>query len=217
MLPRSRISRNFSRLLASNRVERLLKADDTNLDDAATIRLSQKGDREAFGRLVIKYQDGLYNAVYRMTGRREDAADIVQETFLKAYRAIGSFRGGSAIYTWLYQIAVNTVISKHRRDAVRKESKKIPLGGRDGSAVVDPDDGRPEPDVLAQQAELGRRIEQAIAELDEDHRIVVVLKDVEGFDYEQIAQIVGCPRGTVKSRLHRARLKLRERLTTLVE
>ena len=194
-----------------------MKADDTNLDDAATIRLSQEGDREAFGRLVIKYQDGLYNAVYRMTGRREDAADIVQETFLKAYRAIGRFRGGSTVYTWLYQIAVNTVISKRRHDTARKESKKIPLSGRDGSAVVDTADRRPGPDVLAQQAELGRRIEQAIAELDEDQRIVVVLKDIEGLDYEQIAQIVGCPRGTVKSRLHRARLRLRERLTILEE
>ena len=188
-----------------------------NPDDAALIRLAQRGDREAFGRLMVKHQDRVFNAVYRMTGRYEDAADIVQDTFLKAFRAIGSFHEGAGLYTWLFRIAVNTVISKRRKDTVRKEKQKVSIGaGDEDSPANDPPSRNPGPERLAENAETGRRIEQAIAELDEEHRIVVMLKDLEGFDYHQIGQMLGCPDGTVKSRLHRARLQLRAALGDLI-
>lgn len=194
-------------------VEKLLSGQGNSLDDAILIRRSQQGDRRAFGEIVTKYQDRLHNAACRMTNNREDAADIVQETFLKAFGAIDGFKGGSSLYTWLYQIAVNTMISLRRRRKVRKEDKKVPLITDDNTRVcVDPPDRHPGPEEKTLQAELRGRIERAIAELDEEHRILVVLKDIEGLDYEQISRIVGCPRGTVKSRLHRARLKLRDAL-----
>lgn len=188
-----------------------------NPDEAVLLRRSQRGDREAFGQLVIHYQNSLFNAVFRMCGNQDDAADIVQETFLKAFRAIRDFRGRAAFYTWLLQIAMNTTISQRRRDLVRKESKKLslsPVGEQ--ASPVDPADKQPGPDSRAQQAEVGRRITEAIDQLDHEHRIVVVLKDIEGLGYEQIAQVLGCPRGTVKSRLHRARLELRAALGDLI-
>lgn len=185
----------------------------TTPDAATLIRRSKQGDCEAFGQLVLQHQDRLFNAVYRMVGRYEDAADIAQEAFLKAFKAIDRFREDAAFYTWLFQIAVNTVMSKRRKDMVRKESQKVPLDPRnEDAAPAQLASGNPGPEALAQNAELGENIHKAIGQLEEEYRLIVVLKDIEGFDYKEIAEMLGCPHGTVKSRLHRARLQLREAL-----
>jgi len=188
-----------------------------DLDEPALIRRCKAGDTDAFGSLVAHYEGRVFNAVLRMTGRREDAADIVQETFLKAFRAMASFREDAAFYTWLFQIAVNTVMSRRRKDVVRKQAQHVSLEATDAQdPPLQVPNGHRGPERLAQDAELGRRIEQAINELDDEYRLVVVLKDIEGCDYQQIADMIGCAKGTVKSRLHRARLLLRAALADWV-
>ncbi len=186
-------------------------------DDDLVAR-ARDGDVAAFGKLVERYQDALFNGISRMVGQREDAEDLAQEVFVKAFRSIRRFEGRSSFYTWLYSIAVNAVISHRRKLGARRRQDTFSLdaaGGDDRPLdLADPADA---PDVVSQQHELGERIERAIAQLDDDHRTIVVLRDIEGFDYETIGTMLGCPQGTVKSRLHRARLALREQLEDMVE
>jgi RNA polymerase sigma-70 factor (ECF subfamily) len=171
------------------------------------------GDGAAFGALVERYQDRLYNAVYRLVGSAEDARDLLQDTFVKAYENLGTFRGGSSLYTWLFRIAVNTSLS-HRR---KRKWLQVGSGG-------DGDDPAPAPDAAAQDpsdrlvaAETEALVQQALDSLDDDHRTVVVLRDIQHCDYHEIAEILEVPTGTVKSRLHRARLILRDRLKPLLK
>ena len=176
---------------------------------------AQRGDALAFGELVTRHQDALFNGICRMVGQREDAEDLAQEVFLKAYRHIARFEGRSSFYTWLYSIAINVVISHRRKLGSRRRQATFSLDGGDDRPFDVADDAAT-PDVASQHHELGERIEQAIAQLDDEHRNIVVLGDIEGFDYEEIGELLGCPQGTVKSRLHRARLALREQLKDLV-
>ncbi len=184
-------------------------------DDLVT--KARRGDVAAFGDLVARHQDALFNGICRMVGQREDAEDLAQEVFLKAYRHIARFEGRSSFYTWLYSIAINVVISHRRKLGARRRKSTVSLDARDGDRSFDVADDAATPDVASQHHELGDRIEQAIAQLDDEHRTIVVLRDIEGFDYEHIGKLLGCPQGTVKSRLHRARLALREQLKDLVE
>lgn len=186
--------------------------------DERLVAQAQRGDAAAFGRLVVRHQDALYNGISRLVGRREDAEDLAQDTFVKAFRNIAGFQGRSKFYTWLYSIAMNVVISHRRRVGVRRRVPHLSLSeSHEGDGARDVADGRSDPpDVPAQRAETAERIELAIAELDDDYRAVVVLRDIEGFDYATIAELIQCPQGTVKSRLHRARLALRDTLKDLV-
>lgn len=176
---------------------------------------------KAFGSLVAKYQDRLFNVMLRMTGDSEEAADLSQEAFVRAMEKIADFRGQSQFYTWLFRIAINLAISRRRRAARVK------------FASLSPDPEFPEDQASALMAELAsdresdpvdqaidnetqRRVLEAIGALDEDYRAVVVLRDIEDMDYEQIAAVLSLPMGTVKSRLHRARLMLREKLSKFV-
>jgi len=173
----------------------------------------------AFGRLVERYQDALFNGIYRMVSRREDAEDLAQETFVRAFKAIASFKGRSSFYTWLYSIAINLVIS-HRRKNSTAAGRANPLsldhlGNGDGRPLELPSRSE-HPDEAAQRHEHHQRVHDAIARLAPDHRAVVVLRDIEGFDCQTVAELLGCPVGTVKSRLHRARLALREQLKDLL-
>lgn len=185
--------------------------------DEVLVAKARRGDARAFGLLVERYQDALFNGICRMVGQREDAEDLAQEVFLKAYRHIASFEGRSSLYTWLYSIAINVVISHRRRTGSRRRLNPISLHeGGEGERPLEVADRSATPDVLSEHHELGERIEQAIAQLDDEQRTIVVLRDIEGFDYEEIGTLLGCPQGTVKSRLHRARLVLRERLKDLL-
>jgi len=187
-------------------------------DDAILVAQAQRGDAGAFGRLVERYQDALFNGIYRMVSQREDAEDLAQEAFVKAFRGIASFEGRSSIYTWLYSIAINLVISFRRKTGSTRRLNPLPLHeGSDGSGWrLDVADDCEPPDGAAERRELRERIEQAIQDLDDDYRLVVVMRDIEGFDYDTIAELLGCPQGTVKSRLHRARVVLREQLKDLL-
>jgi RNA polymerase sigma-70 factor (ECF subfamily) len=168
-----------------------------------------------FPALVEEYQHKLFNVVLRMTGNQDDALDIVQDVFLKAYRSLRDFKGQASVYTWLYRIAVNTALSFRRSAATQMARSSISIDdnprGDDDSKRDVPDESY-EASSSVQQKEAKARISQAIAELDAELRAVVVLRDIEGLPYEEIAKILEVPKGTVKSRLHRGRLELRDKL-----
>jgi len=178
-------------------------------DDQSLIDACRAGKTEAFGVLVSRYQARLYPTVFRLTGCAEDAQDLLQDAFLRAYEKLERFHGESSFYTWIYRIAVNLALSDRRKR--RHESSS--------GLAVDPADARGEDDpaVPLERAERDGRIQEALGALAPDHRAVVVMKEYDGLRYEEIGAILGVPVGTVRSRLHRARCELRERLRALVE
>ena len=179
-------------------------------DDHRLIAECLQGDTAAFGVLVHRHQDRLYNSVYRMVGNAEDAYDVVQEAFLNAYQSLESFKGDSLFFTWLYRIAVNTAISlKRKQRAV--VSIDTARNGAQGIEPPDPSD-LSRPGHAMEQAEQQRRIQAALSRLSPEHRAVLVMKDMEGQKYENMAEVLQVPIGTIRSRLHRARLELRELL-----
>lgn len=188
-------------------------------DDSALVEASRRGDMQAFAALASRYQDRLYNMVYRMCGRRADADELTQEVLVRAIEGIREFRGNSGFYTWLFRIAANLVISHRRRGG---RIKFHALGGGEG-----PDDQATPlaammqnceacPHGQASSAETNLRVAAALEELDDEFRLVTILRDVEDMDYAQIAQVLDVPVGTVKSRLHRARSILRDKLADLI-
>jgi len=185
-------------------------------DESELIELCRSGDRAAFGDLVRAHEQRVYNLAYRLTNDPQDAEDVTQEAFLKAYRNIARFEGTSSFYTWIYRITVNAVVSRRRYRAVRPAT--VPLSSPNGGEhpTLPPDASQPDPADEAHRADVRRVVEGAIARLDEDHRVLVVLRDIEGRDYQEIAEILDCPRGTVKSRLHRARRMLRDLLAPVL-
>jgi RNA polymerase sigma-70 factor (ECF subfamily) len=178
-------------------------------DDHVVIADCLAGKTAAFGALVGRYQDRLYNTVFRLVDNAEDALDVVQEAFLHAYQSLESFKGDSQFFTWLYRIAVNTAISHKRKRRI-----VVRLDGRNGEAGLEPldpsEDNRP--GHALEQAEQEQRVHRALARLSPEHKAVLVMKELEGQKYEEIAEALGVPIGTVRSRLHRARLELRELL-----
>jgi len=188
----------------------------SSLEDDRLVDRCQDGDLEAFNKLVLKYQDRVFDTVYRMVADYEDARDLAQDCFLKAFLAIGEFRGQSSFYTWLFRIAVNCALSQRRR-AARQERYVVAhyeTPEELGPAAAS-EDG--DPSRLVQQEEERATVIEALRCLDPDHRAVIVLKDIEGVDYGQMAEILECPRGTVKSRVHRARQALRRELVRLMQ
>lgn len=186
---------------------RCLPVDTTVNEDSVLIQDTLRGSPVAFGRLVEKYQDRLYNTMLHFVGDAEETLDVVQEAFIHAYLNLKSFQGESAFYTWLYRIAFNIAATYHRR---KKPVESIDrLRAEMGHETVDPGHS---PTSRAEREERSQRVRQVIATLSEDHRAVLVLRDLGGYTYEEIAQILDIPIGTVRSRLHRARLELREKL-----
>jgi RNA polymerase sigma-70 factor (ECF subfamily) len=177
-------------------------------DDQRLIAECLRGHTAAFGELVHRYQDRLYNTVYRLLANAEDAQDVVQDAFIHAYQSLNSFKGDSRFFTWLYRIAVNTAISWKRKQRVvlrlqLEHDKGLAMEPADPSEVHQP--GR-----ALEQAEEERRIQTALNQVSPEHRAVLILKDMEGQKYEAMAEILRVPIGTIRSRLHRARLELRE-------
>lgn len=182
-------------------------SDDALRTDASLIDQALAGRSEAFGQLVLKYQDRLFNAIVHTVGNAEDARDVVQEAFVRAFLKLDSFQRQSSFSTWLYRIAFNTAMSQRRR--------RRPMASTDQAREnyhVEPIDDQGDPAHIADSAERCRQVREAIAQLAEDHRAVVVLRDMEDYDYETIAEILDLPVGTVRSRLHRARLQLKNTL-----
>lgn len=155
-----------------------------------------------------RYQDRLFNAVYHVVDNAEDAQDVVQEAFLNAFQSLHSFKGDSEFYTWLYRIAFNTAISLKRKYRVALSIDAT----RNGESLHEPLDASEfsQPGHALEQAEQERCVHEALSRLSPEHRAVLVLKDMEGQKYETMAEILQVPIGTIRSRLHRARLELRE-------
>ena len=175
-------------------------------DDRRLIADTLAGRPAAFGELVRKYQDRVFNLAARILGNPEDAADAAQEAFLHAYQALPNFKGDSEFFTWLYRIAFNAAVSQKRK---RRPVGRLEYGGEGGAAEPpDPASIDPPPPAVERQEEVAV-LTAALARLSPDHRAVLVLKDIDGLMYEEIAVVVGVPVGTVRSRIHRARLELR--------
>jgi RNA polymerase sigma-70 factor (ECF subfamily) len=172
-------------------------------------------DEEAFGEIVRLYGDKVFNLVYRMLGSRAEADDIAQEVFITVFKTIDTFRGEAKFSTWLLRIAANQ--SKNRLKYLARRATEP--DGLDGGGALDvasvphamPLSGQVDgPDVLAEAAELDGLLQRGIAELDEEQRLLIILRDVEEMSYEEIGEVTGLPEGTIKSRLHRARMALKE-------
>ncbi|MHB1422086.1 MAG: sigma-70 family RNA polymerase sigma factor [Gemmataceae bacterium] len=179
-------------------------------DEQRLIAECLQGNTDAFGELVRRYQDRLFKSVYRLVENTEDAEDVVQEAFLNAYQSLDGFKGDSLFFTWLYRIAINTAISHKRKHRVLARLEI----GREDKPAMEPFDPSAEsrPEHALEQAEQETRVRQALARLSPDHRAVLVMKDLEEQKYETMAEILQVPIGTIRSRLHRARLELRELL-----
>lgn len=181
-----------------------------SVDDQRLIAECLAGHTEAFGELVCRYQRRLFNTVYRLLGNAEDAHDVVQESFLNAFQSLKSFKGEALFFTWLYRIAINTAITwRRKRQAL--VSLKISHGEMEVTDLVDESDSS-QPSFSLEQAEEERRLHRILNRLSAEHRTVLVLKDIEGQKYDAMAEILQVPVGTIRSRLHRARLELRELL-----
>lgn len=183
-------------------------------DDRQLIATCLGGHRDAFGELVSRYQARLYNAAIRLVDNPEDAADVVQDAFLNAYQSLHTFKGDAEFFTWLYRIAFNTAISQKRK---KRATISLDSVGPDGG--IDPDDPSEyiKPGAALERSEEETELQNAMTRLSQEHREVLVLKDIEGMKYEEIAEILGVPIGTIRSRLHRARLELRQLLETTDE
>jgi len=192
----------------------------TPSEEAELIERCQKGDLAAYDGLVLAFQDRVFNVCWRMCGSRTDAEDFTQEAFVKAFQSLGRFDGRSRFYTWLFRIAANLVISARRkRTRTAAVSIDSTTGETDGSRsrpLADRiDSGEMGPDDRAAAREQQSLVLAALASLDEEQRCIVTLRDLESLGYSEIADILNVPVGTVKSRLHRARLALRQKLMPL--
>ena len=192
------------------------------------LKKAQNGDRPAYGQLVVTYQDRLYNAILRMVGDVEEARELTQEAFTRGLMKLNSFRGDSSPYTWLFRIAVNLAISQLRKvqrhrvfslDAPPRNGNGRHVSGEDqASSLADrlAGDAHSLPPDDLQKRELHQQVLSALGRLDAEYRAVLVMRDVEGFDYQQMADVLGLPLGTLKSRLFRARLALRDELRAYI-
>lgn len=181
------------------------------MDEAGLIQDAQHGDLDAFNRLVLAYQDMLYNQAYRMMSDPALAEDATQDAFISAYRNLHSYRGGS-FKAWLLRIVTNTCYDELRRRKRRPTTPLEPVD-EDEEEIESPQwlaDPGESPEEATERGELGRALQHCLEDLPDDFRAVVVLVDVQGLDYDEAAQSVGKPLGTVKSRLARARLRLRD-------
>lgn len=196
--------------------------ETAGLRELELLRKAKNGQREAYGQLVLLYQDRLYNAVLRLVGDREEARELTQEAFTRGLMKLDSFRGDASPYTWLFRIAVNLAISQLRK--IKRHRTFSLDAGSNGNGRHSTDDQasglvdrlasqqakRPSDDL--EDREQGEQVLAALGRLDAEYRAVLVMRDIEGFDYQQMAEVLDLPLGTLKSRLFRARLALRDEL-----
>jgi RNA polymerase sigma-70 factor (ECF subfamily) len=186
--------------------------------DSLLVRAVQAGDRAAFADIVRRHQDTVYRLCLRWLGDEAQAEETAQDVFLAVYRGLPSFRGESSLRTWILRVAVNHCKNARGHRQRRAWGRHDPLVHPDDPARPrDLPDPAPHADARVGEAQLRAHLHAALQDLDEDLRTIVVLRDVEDLDYEEIAQVLELPRGTVKSRLHRARGLLAERLRALLQ
>ena len=184
--------------------------------DQVLVERVQRGDKKAFDLLVLKYQHKVANLISRYVRDQAEVLDVTQEAFIKAYRALSNFRGDSAFYTWLYRIAINTaknyLAAQSRRppgdDIEADTAEQMDLGGRLKETGT--------PERMALQREIAQTIQAALDELPDDLRTAIMLRELEGLTYEEIAQAMDCPIGTVRSRIFRAREAIDVKLKPLM-
>lgn len=184
--------------------------------DKQLVARVQKGDRRAFDLLVLKYQHKVHSIVGQYVHDREEVNDVVQESFIKAYRALANFRGDSQFYTWLYRIAVNTAKNYLVSRSRRPPASDIDIEDAEYYSSSDNLRDIDTPENLAFRDELERVVNEAISKLPEDLRVAVTLREFEGLSYEDIAGIMDCPVGTVRSRIFRAREGIDQDVKTLL-
>ena len=193
---------------------------DAAAREAELFGLARTGDRGAFGQLAIRTQDRLYTAVVRMVGDREEARELTQEAFTRALAGLGEFRGESGWYTWVFRIGMNLALT-HLRKVQRRRTFSLDAarpGSDQASSLADrlasPGDT---PDEIAQKREQREQVLTCLGELESEPRALLVLRDIDGMDYQQMADVLGVPLGTLKSKLFRARLALREKVLAKVQ
>ncbi len=203
-----------------------LKAELTARDDNDLVRMTLSGDKEAYRTLVERYQGRLFSTALDIVKTHEDAEDVVQETFVKAFLSLGQFKGQSSFYTWIYRICFNMAIDIRRkagrRGGTHLEFKEhtgvnraaVQEGAREtgGSGLANHCQNLEGPHDALARKELGRKIQEVLGELSEEHRAVITLREIDGLDYEEIAHAIGVPKGTVMSRLFYARKALQKAL-----
>jgi RNA polymerase sigma-70 factor (ECF subfamily) len=191
------------------------------IEDAVLVQKWRKGDTAAIETLISKYQGRIYNLILKICSNPDDAAELTQDTFVKLIENIDKFESRSSFYTWAFRIAVNLTLNYRKRKAsvgftsLDAEIASDDERARQGLSAILSDNKTPDPAKVAENKELHGLVQKAISKLDEEYRIIIVLRDIEGMDYEQIAEVLGTELGTVKSRLSRARAALRQILEAL--
>ncbi|HUV38472.1 MAG TPA: sigma-70 family RNA polymerase sigma factor [Planctomycetota bacterium] len=199
-------------------MEGSMTSPDDQMLDLRSVAATRDGHSEAFGDIVKRYQDRMFNTIYRLVGDYQEAKDLTQQTFLRAYMSLDRFKGMSSFYTWLYRIGVNASLDERKK----RSRQARPMGDAFGETMATDGrrgtpDGADDPAESTLRREREQHVTRAIASLDELHRAVLVLRDIEGMEYDRISEVLSVPRGPVKSRLHRARLVLKNKLTDLVQ
>lgn len=196
------------------------RTNNIKVEDLALVEQCRGGDTAAMQRLIVKYQDRIYNVILRMCRNADDAAELTQDAFVKVLENIENFRARSSFYTWLFRIAVNLTLNYCKRrvklPAASLDEERVSANASAQLKVFLADDGSPDPAAVAENKELCELLYVALNKLDENHRAVVVLRDIEGMSYADIAETLEVETGTVKSRLSRARAGLREVLESLI-
>jgi RNA polymerase sigma-70 factor (ECF subfamily) len=182
------------------------------MDEVALVRAAQSGDLDSFNRLVLAYQEMAYNLAFRMLSDEDAAADATQTAFFSAYRSLASYRGGS-FRAWVMRMVTNTCYDELRRRQRHPSTPLEPIDEEDDEEIESPSwlaDNSPNPEQTLERGELDRAVQSCLQGLSDEFRAVVVMVDVEGMDYQEVSNAIGKPLGTVKSRVARARLKLRD-------
>jgi RNA polymerase sigma-70 factor (ECF subfamily) len=198
-------------------IPRPVEPTPERVEEQKLVSRAREGDLDAYDILVRRYQERVYGTLYHMTANHEDAADLTQETFVKAFRALKSFKGNSSFFTWVYRIAVNKALNFLKQ---RRNRRFLSLNDLDLRAENDPElvelVSEDTPRRGARLSELQERLNEALLKLSEEHRMVITLHDIQGLPHEQISRIMGCNVGTVRSRLHYARQQLQAYLADLM-
>ena len=180
--------------------------------DGELVHEARRGDKEAFKEIVERYQRKIIAVALGMVHNREDAIEIAQETFVKAFENLDKFKGESSLYTWLYRIVVNRAIDFQRRERRHPTVALEDRAGNEGYDELTKEERLEDPYQQVQAREIGDRVAAAINELTPDHKAVILLREVEGLSYDEISRVMHCSKGTVMSRLHYARKKLQKKL-----
>ena len=190
------------------------KGEEQAGEDLKLVRASKNGDHEAFNQLVLKYQERIFNTIWRLTGEYETARDLTQDAFLNAYRGLAKFRENASFFTWLFRIAINLGTSARRQYARRKKNRSLTCYDENNELQdwIEPVSTENDPIQSLEEKEREQFVKKAIADMEEPFRNILVLRDIEGLSYEEIQEILECPIGTVRSRIHRARLMIKDKL-----